>query len=97
MRLEFFVPGLAKTQGSKKAFYNNKTGRAMIVDDNPKTKQWRSTVNWYANRAMNRGFLIKDPVRLILTFWRERRSGDFRISWKCPPPRRRNLRSVLIF
>jgi len=27
---------------------------------------------------MNRGFLIKDPVRLILTFWRERRSGDFR-------------------
>ena len=78
MRIEFFVPGDAKTQGSKSSFIHPHTGKVVIVDANPKTRKWRDVVSWYGQRAWNRRCLTGDPIRLILTFWRQRPKGDFR-------------------
>lgn len=88
MRLEFFVPGEPVTQGSKRTFVNKKTGKPVvnpktgmpiIVDDNSKKlHNWRSTVGWYAKQAFGRECLLPDPIRFVVTFWRERRKGDFR-------------------
>lgn len=42
--MRFDVVGIPKPGGSKKAFYNKKLGRALIVDACKKNKQWRDTV-----------------------------------------------------
>lgn len=62
----FFVPGIAKTAGSKRAFYNKKLGRAMIVDacDN---KDWKTAVGWYA-RSVWTGPPTEQPVSLTVRF-----------------------------
>jgi Holliday junction resolvase RusA-like endonuclease len=42
--IEFFVPGVPRPGGSKKAFYNKKTGRTSVVDTNARSKDWRASV-----------------------------------------------------
>lgn len=50
--LRFFVPGIPKTAGSKRAFINPKTGRPIITDDNRKGKDWRASVQHFAREGM---------------------------------------------
>ena len=40
--LTVFVPGTPVPKGSTKAFYIQKLGRAVITNDNAKTKPWAS-------------------------------------------------------
>jgi len=77
MPKSFFVPGTPRPGGSKTAFYNKKTGRAMIVDAGGKpTKNWRDSV---ATAALEAGIEKLDgPVRLNLSFFFERPKSHYR-------------------
>lgn len=70
MKLSFFVAGDPATQGSKRAFYIAKIGRAIVTEDCKKNKPWRSDVRNEAEKAMAAGEwkLTEKPVRLDLTF-----------------------------
>lgn len=73
MIAHFFVPGVPKPQGSKRAFVNPKTNRAIITEDNKGTKDWRSDVRAMAmdhsDKRISEGqvsvtlkFIMKRPV-----------------------------------
>lgn len=49
--LIFTVTGEPRPQGSKRAFYNKHSGRAMIVEDNTKLRPWRQEVTACAMEA----------------------------------------------
>ncbi len=49
--MNVFVPGIPKPQGSKRAFVNPKTNRAVIVEDNTKTRDWRADVKMFSRDA----------------------------------------------
>jgi Holliday junction resolvase RusA-like endonuclease len=75
--ISFFVPGVPKPAGSKKAFYNQKTGRAMITDDSGQPgKDWRSDVKTFAWRHRPES-LLTGPVVMNLTFYFARPKGHF--------------------
>lgn len=74
--IEFFVPGLAKTAGSKKAipmFSGQGPGRtfvrSLVVDDTGAAgKNWRAVVQLFAKQALPPNFLLRCPINLHLTF-----------------------------
>jgi Holliday junction resolvase RusA-like endonuclease len=49
--VNFFVPGIPATSGSKRAFYNKATGRVSMVPDNKRQKPWQATVRLAASEA----------------------------------------------
>lgn len=77
MQYEFFVPGEAKTAGSKKAFMNPKTHKIIVTHDNPKTKDWMDSVKWFVMKNIGRPCLLTGPVELILVFYRVRPASHF--------------------
>jgi Holliday junction resolvase RusA-like endonuclease len=78
MKIQFFVPGDAKTSGSKRAFTNKKTGKLIVAPDNPKQKDWQAAVKWYAHKAANRMIPLKNACVLTCVFYRNRPKGHFR-------------------
>lgn len=69
MIAHFWVPGIAKPQGSKRAFVNPKTNRAIIVEDNKGTKDWRTDVRNAAAEAISQKDRISEgPVIIQLQF-----------------------------
>lgn len=73
MRLEFFIPGVPKPAGSKRALPASGGQRfAQIVDANPQAKDWKAVVSWYARRAMMAADPTELPVRVEFQFIRER-------------------------
>ena len=60
--INFFVPGLAKTSGSKRSFYNKKTGKVILAPDNPKQKDWQASVGWYAKQEFDGQALLGGPL-----------------------------------
>ncbi len=78
MRLEFFVPGDAKTSGSKRGFFNKKTGKTIFAPANPKQKDWQGAVKWFALQAANRMVPLDGPVILTCCFYRARPKGHYR-------------------
>lgn len=54
MKLEFFVQGEPKTQGSKTAIYNPKANKTIVKNANEKTGSWRSDVRNEAQKAVKR-------------------------------------------
>jgi crossover junction endodeoxyribonuclease RusA len=74
--IEFFVPGVPATAGSKRAFYNKHTGKAMIVDT-CNNKPWRGTVQVFAQQAYS-GPLLDGPLRVSLEFQMPRPKGHYR-------------------
>lgn len=42
--IQFFVAGIPQPGGSKRGFLNKKSGRVNIVEDNKRSKDWRSVV-----------------------------------------------------
>jgi len=75
--IRFFVPGLAKTSGSKRAFKNPKTDKIIVTAANPKQKAWQQAVKWVAMQLCNRMILWDDPLCLTLTFIRLRPKGHY--------------------
>ena len=62
MRIEFEVPGIAKTAGS----HNSYQGR--IVHANPKTKEWMRTVGWWARKEYTEETLLTGPIWIAVHF-----------------------------
>jgi len=75
--LHFFVPGNARTSGSKTAFINSKTGKPIITSANPKQKDWQQGVKWAAMQEFNRQIPWDGPVMLTMMFVRVRPKGHF--------------------
>jgi len=66
--IEFFVPGLPKTAGSKRVFLNKKTGRPMVTDTSGKKgKDWRIDIQRAAWQAYDGPPLIV-PLSVTLAF-----------------------------
>lgn len=64
--IKFTAYGKPETKGSTKAFVRG--GRAIITNDNPKTKAWQTIVAWEAQR--NRpGDIIQEAVQVNLKFY----------------------------
>lgn len=75
--LHFFVPGLAKTSGSKNAFYNKKTGKTVITPANPKQKDWQAGVKWFAKQEFAGQDLWDGPICMSMAFIQVRPKGHF--------------------
>jgi len=76
--VEFFVPGTPATAGSKKAFYNAKIKRAMVVPANEeKERPWRAVVSAFALQEWLDGPIQAGPLLLSTEFVLKRRKGDY--------------------
>lgn len=74
--IQFTVYGEPKTSGSKKAFYNPKLKRAIITDDNRKSRDWKEQVASAANEAFG-GELLTGALRVVFRFVRVRPGGHY--------------------
>lgn len=76
--IEFFVPGVPKPAGSKRAFRNAKTGRIIVTDDCKKGKDWRGDVRFVATTAVGDDASPLDgPLYLYVDFHMPRPKGHF--------------------
>jgi Holliday junction resolvase RusA-like endonuclease len=85
MRIEFFVPGVPKPGGSKRAFFNKKTGRAIVVDDCKRNKDWRASVTLAAYEAMNGRQLFPGPLAIEFRFYMPRPKKHYRANGQLKP------------
>lgn len=71
MRLSFFVPGIPKPQGSKRAIVNRHTGKAAVVESAGRPlKDWRADVRNCAALALadqSQGITLGGPLHVDLT------------------------------
>ena len=79
MTVEFFVPGIPKTQGSKRAICARKggvlTGRAFVIEDCKGSRDWRGDI-----KAVARGLfrtVIDGPVFVTFSFYFDRPKGHY--------------------
>ena len=76
--ITFFVPGIPKPGGSKKAFFIQKLGRSVIVDAS-KNKEWRTAVAWFAKAESDLGAeLLRCPLEVEFHFVMPRPLAHFR-------------------
>ena len=76
--LHFDVAGLPAPQGSKKAFVNPRTRRAIIVDANPTTlRSWRQDVIEAAKHARGNSVPLDGSLSLLVTFWLPRPQAHY--------------------
>ena len=75
--MEFRVYGKPATAGSKRAFVNRKTMRAIVVDDAKHGRPWRHAVQAAAMEHCAGKPLWNGPVALGLEFLFERPKGHF--------------------
>lgn len=83
MKISFFVPGHARTSGSKKSFVirDKRTGmhRAVTAPADPRQTDWMGSVKWYGQQAASRMVPIrKTAFRMTAVFYRNRPDGHFR-------------------
>lgn len=77
--IKFFVPGVPKPAGSKKAFRNPKTGKVVVVDACDASRDWKTTVSQYALAARGTKDIIRNqPIRLEIAFDMPRTRDHFR-------------------
>jgi Holliday junction resolvase RusA-like endonuclease len=72
------VIGKPEPAGSKRAYVNPKTGRAIVTDDNPKGKVWQWAVACAALEQRPDGGLLDGPLEVEMTFYRPRPQGHYR-------------------
>lgn len=73
---EFFVPGIPKPGGSKKAFRHAKTGKIIVTDSCKGNKDWRAVVALAATEAFREGPLT-GPLQVEFGFCLLRPKGHF--------------------
>lgn len=66
--ISFTVLGRPQPAGSKRAFVNPKTGRAIITDDAKKSRPWKQEVKHTALVAYPHGQLLDGPLVVEITF-----------------------------
>ena len=71
--VRFWVPGVPAPGGSKRAFVRN--GKAHLVDDAKRNKEWRATVAQVASEHASQ--TLQGPLRMTLTFVFTRPAGHF--------------------
>jgi Holliday junction resolvase RusA-like endonuclease len=77
--ISFFVPGIPKPAGSKRAFPIRRAGGGMgvrVTDDCAKSKDWKTTVAWEARRSYE-GPLLQEQLSVRLRFVMPRPKGHF--------------------
>lgn len=75
--IKFFVPGTARTAGSKSAF-RGKDGKINLTHAGKHSKDWMNSVKWFALKEYGpRTVLLTCPVSLKLTFYRSRPKGHY--------------------
>lgn len=76
--IAFTVFGTPQTAGSKRGYVRG--GRAIIVDDNKKSRPWKDGVAQVAGEAMvEKGLeLLDGPVRVVFRFVMTRPKGHFK-------------------
>lgn len=75
--ISFTVIGKPEPAGSKRAFVNPKTGKAIVTDANQNAKPWQTAVATEAAAQMNGEPLFDGPLSLTLRFWTPRPNGHF--------------------
>lgn len=76
--LDIIIWGKAEPAGSKRAFVNPKTGRAIVVDDNAKSKPWKTHVAQIAAENLPVGEeLYQGAVRVEFDFFLVRPQGHY--------------------
>lgn len=79
--ISFTVVGKPEQQGSKRAFVNKKTGRAVVVEDNKVAqKSWRAAVVEIARGHTDRA-LLDGPVCVWIEFHMKRPQAKKRAHW----------------
>lgn len=72
MRLSFFVPGIPRPQGSKRAFVNPHTGKPTVVESAGRPlKDWRADVRDAARTVLaldSQGITLGGPLHVDITF-----------------------------
>lgn len=88
----FLVHGKPQTAGSKRAFVNKKTGRAIVTEDNKKGRSWRADVQSVASTAVDLEKLLEGPLILEVCFYFVRPKSHFgtgrnasRLKMSAPP------------
>jgi Holliday junction resolvase RusA-like endonuclease len=71
------VFGKPAPAGSKRAFYNAKLGRALVVDANANARPWKDSVTSAAVEAMDGARLLEGPLFLRVAFYQPRPKGHF--------------------
>lgn len=67
--ISFFVPGVPKPQGSKRAFVHRSTGRAVMIESaGAPLKDWRGDIKRFAIDAMDRQPALAGPIAIALEF-----------------------------
>lgn len=76
--ITFFVPGIPKPAGSKRAFIIK--GRAIITDANPKARDWKIDVQHAARSIAERmeGNVLRCPIKLVVHFVLPRPKSHYR-------------------
>ncbi len=75
-RYEFFIPGVPKPGGSKRAFVIK--GRAILTDASGKAgKDWRGDVKTFGRQAIPSP-IMSGPVRLVIEFHMPRPKSHYR-------------------
>lgn len=79
-QISFFVPGIPKPAGSKRAFIikNRQSGkqRAIVTDANPNSRDWKIDVQHVA-RSKYMGKPLLGPLILELCFYADRPKGHY--------------------
>lgn len=76
--ISFNIEGIPQPRGSKKALPNRATGRAIMVDSNPKSGPWMNAVAHQASLAMYGKPLFAGPVEVLVTFAFPRPKSHYR-------------------
>lgn len=76
MQITFAIPGIPKPGGSKRAFMNRKTGKAMIVDTCKGVSDWKGDIKYFAAAAYS-GPLLDGAIELEVDFYLPRPKGHF--------------------
>lgn len=74
--ITFFVPGLCKTAGSKRAFFRPGMKFPVVVDACAKSKDWKADVKQFA-KAVAPIALMDGPLRVTMEFRMPRPQGHF--------------------
>ena len=76
--ITFFVPGLPRPAGSKRAFVVK--GRAIVTDANPNIREWKNAVTHEASESMRRDArgLFTGPLWVVMEFTMPRPKCHYR-------------------
>lgn len=75
--ITFFVPGIAKPGGSKRAFWRPGMKHAAIVDASD-NKSWRNSIAWTAKKEWGDRPLLSEPLSVRFYFTMSRPKNHFR-------------------